>query len=149
MSFNFQTGHIGLNVSQLERSRDFYVKVFDFEVGGESLNEGRRYAFLKKDDKLVLTLWEQSAGQFETTRPGLHHLSFQVDSLQDVEQVEQRVRQLGSTLIYDGIVPHSEGAHSGGLFFQDPDGIRLEVFTPTGVDVKTAPTADGPSCGFF
>lgn len=144
-----QTGHIGLNVSDLERSRDFYRAVFGFEVTGESLKEGRRFAFLSNGERLTLTLWEQSAGQFDNGKPGLHHLSFQVDNIEEVRQAEQRIRDLGATLIYDGIVPHSEGAGSGGIFFQDPDGIRLEIYAPSGIAGKTAPVADGPSCGFF
>ena len=39
----------------------------------------------------------------------------------------------GLRLYHDGIVPHSEGASSGGIFFEDPDGIRLEIFTGAGV----------------
>lgn len=38
---------------------------------------------------------------------------------------------------------------SGGLFFEDPDGIRLEIFAPRGVAGAPAPHADGPTCGFF
>jgi lactoylglutathione lyase len=144
-----QTGHIGLNVSQLERSREFYKTVFGLEVAGQSLREGRRYVFLSSGERLVLTLWEQSQGQFETAKPGLHHLSFQVDTLEEVRQAEQRLHSLGATLLYDGIVPHSEGASSGGIFFEDPDGIRLEIYAPSGVSGKAAPVADGPSCGFF
>ena len=144
-----QTGHIGLNVSQLERSREFYKAVFGFEVTGESLKEGRRFAFLGDGTHLVLTLWEQSQGQFERARPGLHHLSFQVETIEQVREAEQRIRDLGASLIYDGIVPHAEGAGSGGVFFEDPDGIRLEIYAPSGASSKAAPVSDAPSCGFF
>ena len=117
------TGHVGLNVADLDRSVDFYSAVFEFAVQGR----GEGYAFLGNDDKLVLTLWQQSDGAFATDRPGLHHLSFEVESVEAVQAAEARVRDAGSKLYHDGIVPHAEGAPSGGIFFEDPDGIRLEL----------------------
>ncbi len=149
LSAVLQTGHISLNVSDVERSKKFYQAVFGFQVIGESLEQGREFVFLGDGQKLVLTLWQQSTGQFETQRPGLHHLSFQVPSVEQVEQAERILRTLGSDFLYDGIVPHAEGANSGGVFFKDPDGIRLEIFSPTGVSNHTAPVAGAPSCGFF
>ncbi|HLZ57299.1 MAG TPA: hypothetical protein VKR06_10155 [Ktedonosporobacter sp.] len=47
------------------------------------------------------------------------------------------------------MVPHSEGAASGGIFFTDPDGIRLEIYSPTGAGENPAPVASAPTCGFF
>jgi lactoylglutathione lyase len=144
LATTFATGHVGLNVADLDRSIDFYVSVFGWDVKGR----GDGYAFLGDDERLVLTLWQQSSGTFATTQPGLHHLSFQVGSVEDVRAAEERVRAGGLRLYHDGVVPHSEGASSGGIFFEDPDGIRLEIFT--GADVSgSAPSGDAPTCGFF
>jgi predicted pyridoxine 5'-phosphate oxidase superfamily flavin-nucleotide-binding protein len=46
-------------------------------------------------------------------------------------------------------IQRREGAASGGIFFFDPDGIRLEIFTPTGADVAPAPSGTAPTCGSF
>jgi catechol-2,3-dioxygenase len=148
-SRGFQTGHVGLNVSDLERSKQFYRQVFGFEVMGESRKDGRRFLFLGEGTNLVLTLWQQASGRFEKQRPGLHHLSFQVRAIEQVREVEQKLRGLNVPLLYDGIVPHAEGAQSGGIFFEDPDGIRLELYAPDGAGSYAAPTPDAPSCGFF
>ncbi|MCI0488496.1 MAG: VOC family protein [Blastocatellia bacterium] len=144
-----QTGHVGLNVSDLDRSKQFYSEVFGFQVTGESEEAGRRFAFLSEGQKLVLTLWQQSEGRFEKERPGLHHLSFQVDTIEQVREAERRLRALNAPFIHDGIVPHAEGRQSGGIFFEDPDGIRLEIYSPAGADGYKAPTPGAPSCGFF
>jgi catechol 2,3-dioxygenase-like lactoylglutathione lyase family enzyme len=144
LATTFATGHVGLNVADLDRSVGFYAAVFGWTVKGR----GDGYAFLGDDDRLVLTLWQQSDGAFATDRPGLHHLSFEVDSVEAVRAAEDRVREAGVTLHHDGIVPHGEGASSGGIFFEDPDGIRLEIFTATGVE-GTAPSGAAPTCGFF
>ncbi|UBU11061.1 VOC family protein [Nonomuraea gerenzanensis] len=145
----FQTGHIGLNVTDLDTSREFYRRVFGFTVAVESQEDGRRYVFLAQDGTLVLTLWQQSEGRFGPGLPGLHHLSFQVADLDAVRRAEQTIRELGATLHHDGIVPHREGAASGGVFFEDPDGIRLEIYAPDAAGDRTAPTAGAPTCGFF
>jgi catechol 2,3-dioxygenase-like lactoylglutathione lyase family enzyme len=149
MGVEVQTGHVGLNVTDLARSVRFYSEVFGLEVLKESDAVGRRFAFLGAAQKTVLTLWEQSEGRFSAGTPGLHHLSFRVADIGAVREVERKVRAAGARLIYDGVVPHAEGSDSGGLFFEDPDGTRLEVFTPTGAGSTQAPVAGAPSCGFF
>lgn len=148
-SREIQTGHIGLKVSDLDRSKKFYQEVFGFEVMGESQEKGRRFLFLGDRQKLVLTLWQQAAGRFEKQSPGLHHLSFQVTGMEDVKKAERKLRELNVPLLYDGIVPHAEGADSGGIFFEDPDGIRLEIYAPVGADSYAAPAPGVPSGGFF
>jgi lactoylglutathione lyase len=145
----FTTGHIGLNVSDLDRSKRFYQQVFGFEVLAESKEKGREYAFLAQGEKVVLTLWQQSGGNFTKDRPGLHHLSFQVDSVDRVWDAERRLREMDAVIHHHGIVPHREGAESGGVFFEDPDGIRLEIFTAAGVSEGVAPHGAAPTCGFF
>jgi catechol 2,3-dioxygenase-like lactoylglutathione lyase family enzyme len=144
-----QTGHVGLNVTELARSIAFYRQVFDFEILGEQTDGDRRFAFLGRDGALMVTLWQQSGGVFATDRPGLHHLSFQVPDIEAVRRAEATLRQLGVKLFYDGIVPHGEGASSGGVFFNDPDGIRLEIYAPIGAGTAAAPTQGAPTCGFF
>jgi lactoylglutathione lyase len=145
----FTTGHVGLNVSDIARSTRFYQTVFGFDVLAESKDAGREFAFLAQGNTLVLTLWAQSSGDFVKDRPGLHHLSFQVDSIDQVRAAEQRLRALGAVIHHGGIVPHREGADSGGVFFEDPDGIRLEIFASSGAGETAAPHAGAPTCGFF
>ncbi|AKZ53061.1 putative glyoxalase [Streptomyces ambofaciens ATCC 23877] len=146
---NLQTGHIGLNVTDLDRSLAFYCEVFGFEVLAQGKEDGRRWAFLGRDERLVVTLWQQSEGAFATDRPGLHHLSFQVDTVEEVKDIEEVLRRLGAGFAYDGVVPHGENTSSGGIFFTDPDGTRLEIYAPTGANPAHAPTENAPTCGFF
>ena len=145
----FATGHIGLNVTDLERSRKFYTEIFGFEILRESSTGGKEFAFLGHEGKPVLTLWKQSQGAFPKRSPGLHHLSFQADSIEQVKEAETRLRRWKTSFQYEGVVPHAEGAQSGGLFFEDPDGIRLEIFAAEGAGSTPAPVHDGPTCGFF
>jgi lactoylglutathione lyase len=146
---SLQTGHVALNVTDLERSQAFYERVLGLNELKKSSDPDRPWVFLARDGRLVLTLFQQSTGAFDTAAPGLHHLSFQVESLEQVQAAEQVVRELGAPIFHDGIAVHAEGADSGGLFFADPDGIRLEVFAPTGVAGNPAPSGEAPTCGFF
>ncbi|MET9797259.1 VOC family protein [Nocardiopsis alba] len=144
-----RTGHVGLNVTDIERSRDFYTRVFGLDVLGEGEEEGREYAFLGRDGQLILTLWRQSGEAFRKDTAGLHHLSFQVETVEEVRRAEADLLEISVDFAYDGVVPHGEGAASGGIFFHDPDGIRLEIYAPTGADEAEAPVAAAPTCGFF
>ena len=139
-------GHIGLNVLDVERAIPFYSGVFGWDV----LRRADGHAFLGREDDIVVTLWEQSDGAFAADRPGLHHLAFAVDTIAEVEAAEQRVRALGGAVQHGGIVPHAEGSASGGLFFTDPDGIRLEIYAGTGAEQHgAAPHGEAPTCGVF
>lgn len=141
-------GHIGLNVKEIDRSTQFYRNVFGYELIGGSDNNANHFVFLGKDGQVKLTLWQQSSEEFNKKISGLHHLAFQVDSIDQVKDVQRKLKDLGVKFIYEGIVPHAEGTQSGGIFFEDPDGIRLEVYAATGAEKYVAPSA-APSCGFF
>lgn len=142
-------GHVGLNVTDLARSRTFYAELLGLSVLAESERAGRRFALLGRGTDILVTLWQQADAAFRARTAGLHHISFGVSSLDEVREIERRARVLGAAFLYEGVVPHAEGLDSGGVYFSDPDGIRLEVFTGAGAGEFAAPHADGPSCGLF
>ncbi|NUP21362.1 MAG: VOC family protein [Streptomyces sp.] len=144
-----RTGHIGLNVTDLDRSLAFYRDVLGFALIAEGKEEGRRYAFLGDGTALVLTLWQQAEGPYASDRAGLHHLAFEADSIERVRAYEEALRTYGVDFAYEGVVAHREGAASGGIFFHDPDGTRLEISVPGGAEGAPAPVESAPTCGFF
>ena len=148
MNSHFERGHVGLNVSNVEQSARFYRELFGFDLIGESKDQSKRFVFLGTGQDIILTLWEQSDVPFNKNTSGLHHLSFKVPSILEVQEFEQKLKTAGALIHYGGIVAHREGAQSGGLFFEDPDGIRLEVYAPMAKGEYTA-AGDAPACGFF
>lgn len=142
-------GHVGINVTDLDRSVDFYRNALGFEPLAVNTEGEHRYAFLGTNGTLRLTLWQQSNGRFSTETPGLHHLSFEAASIDEVRTVEAALKALGTEFAHDGVVAHGEGSASGGIFFTDPDGTRLEVYAPSGAQTAPAPNGAAPTCGFF
>ena len=143
------TGHVALNVTDLARSVDFYSGVFGFDVLGRSDEPGREFAFLGRGAELILTLWQQSADEFPTAMAGLHHFAFNVPSISDVEAAQAFLRSRDVPLIFDEILAHMPGMTSGGIFFTDPDGIRIEICTAEGAQIHPTRDDGTPSCGFF
>lgn len=143
-------GHVGVNVTDLDRSIAFYERVFGLEATvAPDRADPRRYARLTRDGALVLTLWPQASGSFDGATPGLHHLAFQVATAAEVEQARAVLEELGARFAYEGVVPHRDGAESGGLFFFDPDGARLEITTEHAPLTAPAPSGAAATCGFF
>jgi lactoylglutathione lyase len=121
-------GQIGLNVSDLDVSEGFYQEVLGLRVASESLQFPFRYASMARDGKTVLTLFEQTRGRFKKRRPGLHHLVFEANSVEQVERIKGLLDAVGA--------PWSAGARlymeepRAAIRFEDPDGILIEVFGP-------------------
>jgi len=145
-----QTGHVGLNVTDLDRSIDFYRRVFGLDLLNQpDPADPHRYARLGHEGRLVLTLWPQSDGKFSTDTPGLHHLAFEAAGPEEINQAQAVLTEIGAEFAYEGVVPHRDGADSGGLFFFDPDGTRLELSTAHAPLTAAAPSGTSPTCGFF
>ncbi|RKL65088.1 glyoxalase [Salipaludibacillus neizhouensis] len=144
-----KTGHVGLNVKNLKKSLLFYTDVFGLETIRESNENGKIFAFLGHNGNITITLWEQSQTEFSKNHSGLHHLAFEADSIEVVKSMEKKVVSMGAKMIYHGITSHEEGSESGGIFFLDPDGIRLEIYTPSGIQSHVDNNSEGPACGFF
>ena len=144
-----RVGHIGINVNDLEVGVEFYQNVFDFEILGVSKEAGKKYAFLGNDGELLLTLWEQSDKKFSDSTAGLHHLAFVLKDKAELSLFEKKIEKYKVKKIYNDVVSHAEGMGSGGLYFYDPDGTRLEVYVQDGLENCKPATADAPSCGFF
>jgi lactoylglutathione lyase len=121
-------GHIGLNVCDLDVSEGFYQEVLGLRVVDESLQFPPRYASMARDGKTVLTLWEQGDGRIKKRRAGLHHLAFEVDSVEEVNRTKGLLDNLGAHWT-EGVRIYAEGSRTASIHFKDPDGIRIELYS--------------------
>jgi len=135
--------HVGLCVSDLERSLRFYTEGLGFEVAdGFDIGDGLaplaevpapvecRAQFITHGSLTIELLgWRRPAaeGTPSTSRDqlGFTHLSVNVD---DLEAVEARLVGLGARALEDTRTHLDlEGARVDIVFLADPDGVRIEL----------------------
>jgi len=123
--------HLGLTVSDVERSRAFYTEVLGFQEaaplqGGVLLSNGTILIGIRT----ATDPSQATAGdRFNENRVGLDHLSFGASSRADLDRAVEVLDRHG--------VPHgdiSEAPQYGlvNLFFRDPDNIQLELSAALG-----------------
>jgi lactoylglutathione lyase len=117
--------HIGINVSDMERSLAFYTQVLGLPLRGRvKLGEKTELAFVSLGDAEIELVWKQGA-ELEHAREGIvNHLAFTVD---DVGAVLAHLRGHGVKLLNEEpVVLGALGARVA--FFHGPDGEKLELF---------------------
>ena len=115
-------GHIVLNVSDLDASRDFYCKVLGLEPVAE--NEAGKIVFLSLGEQhhdLALVQRATEAAP-APTQPGLVHMAWQ---LEDFAAVQAAYRELTDAGIEVDPVQHNV---TNSLYVQDPDGHLVELY---------------------
>ncbi len=115
--------HISLNVKDIEKSVEFYGKMFD-QKPMKFINSKRGYAkFDIEDPPLNLALNE---GSFETGG-GLSHLGLQVETTGDVMNFRQRWSEKGLVTV-DEMDVSCCYAKQDKTWVRDPDGNEWEAF---------------------
>jgi catechol 2,3-dioxygenase-like lactoylglutathione lyase family enzyme len=97
--------HIALRVTDVARSRDFYVEHLGLEVSSESLPGN---AFLNCGDNFVAL--------FRGGEPGLHHYCYTIEDY-DQQEAAAKLRAVN-------LKPSLQG---GRIYFPDPDGISVQL----------------------
>jgi len=122
--------HVALTVSDLDRSREWYGRLFG---SAPVLDEdtgvyhhvvwllGRTLVGIHKHPRM------DSTEAFSELRPGLDHLAFGCADRAELEAWKARLDELG--IANGGIV---DAPYGSGLSFRDPDNIALEFFSPPG-----------------
>ncbi len=141
MALTTGVNHVGLSVTDLEATKDFFVQILEFTV--LKYVEGG-HAFVT-DGTTMITLWQTAEQEANVKTAGLHHLAFQVESVAILRQIEERMKQKQIRLQFDGIgVRGQEGGYIA-LFCYEPSGIRIELATAEKDMVGEIPIIGG--CG--
>lgn len=121
--------HVTLTVSDLDRSVQWYERLFDVTfLVDESPGPFRRAVWLVEGKTLVgLHQFPDPSDTlpFDERRIGLDHLGFACRNRRELEAWEARLETLG--IANGGIV---DAAYGSGLSCRDPDNIALEFFAP-------------------
>lgn len=119
--------HIAIICSDYPRSLDFYTRILGMRVLAEHYRESRQSykTDLALDDEYVVELFSFPSPPPRVTHPeaaGLRHLAFEVD---DIAETIQELDALG---VSHEQVRTDEYTGKRFFFFQDPDGLPIEVY---------------------
>jgi len=127
LPFNLnKIGHVVLMVSDLERSTRFYVEVLGFRVSDvypESMMPGGMVILRCNADHHGIALVGGAAGPSRSDE--LHHIAFEVSSLDEVIRVRDHLRRHEAQIDFEG---RRRAGVQIAVEFRDPDGHRLEVY---------------------
>jgi catechol 2,3-dioxygenase-like lactoylglutathione lyase family enzyme len=122
--------HAAVTVSDLDRSREFYTRLFGSEPVLDE-NAGNFYHAVYAMENGTLFGIHTHPGTpneqptFSEFRSGLDHVAFGVANRGELEKWSARLDELG--------ISHGEiqdAPYGSGLSFRDPDNIALELFAP-------------------
>ncbi len=119
--------HVGLSVHDIEKSTDWYVRMFGLTVVAE-FDAPAPMKVMMTDDGQAIDLRQDPAvtpGNFTQEHVGLDHIGFVCSSREELDTWRRRLQDEG--VMDSGVVESPFGWH---VNFRDPDGIPLEFFLP-------------------
>ena len=119
--------HIAIICSDYQRSLDFYTRILGLKVVAEHFRETCQSfkTDLALGDEYVIELFSFPSPPPRVTQPeaaGLRHLAFEVNS------IAETVAELDALGVAHEQVRIDENTGKQFLFFQDPDGLPIEVY---------------------
>ncbi|MBI2608382.1 MAG: VOC family protein [Deltaproteobacteria bacterium] len=120
--------HIEIYVSNLEKSIKFWgwflkklnYKKFQKWDEGISWKKGETYLVFVQTKKKYLDI------SYHRCRVGLNHLAFHASSKRAVDEMIKSLEKRNIKILYPDKHPHAGGSQYYGVFFEDPDRIKVE-----------------------
>jgi len=119
-------GHVVIRVRDLERSAAFYTQVLGFhlsDVYPEEMVPGGMVFLRCNPDHHCLALVKAEADA--ATHADLHHIAFEVPTLDDVFRAREHLRRHGAPIDFEG---RRRAGCQVAVEFRDPDGHHLELY---------------------
>ncbi|MBL8031465.1 MAG: VOC family protein [Candidatus Doudnabacteria bacterium] len=113
--------HIVISVSDLTKSIKFYSAF----LGKAKLGKEDAHFMLGATKLFLTSPYKQSAKKFDKHNIGLNHIAFQVDSLPRLKAYKQLLDKAG---IAHSSIQIDNYSLKEFIHFDDPDGIRLELY---------------------
>jgi catechol-2,3-dioxygenase len=123
---NAQLTHVGLYVGDMDTMVSFYTGLIGFVVTDRGQFEDRELTFLSRraDEHHQLVLVTGRTADRHTVL--LSQVSFRVDDLDALKYFRRRALDLGA-----GALEGRNHGNSWSIYFEDPEGNRVEIYTTT------------------
>lgn len=118
-------GHVQLRVADLERSKAFYRDVLGFRVAEQDPGHGDLFMTLGEDFHTLDMAQhpDPEAGRGPSRPVGVAHIAFQVASYEALGEAYRTLLERGVPV--ERALDH---VNQRSIYFQDPDGNRLEIY---------------------
>lgn len=132
-------GHVVLKVRDARASRDFYTTALGLKVAHEDLERGAVFLSFGVQHHDLALFQVATAERPDATQPGLHHTAWQLGSFAELQAAYRELQRLGITV--ESTVEHNV---TRSIYFEDPDGNRVELYCDMVDDGFAAMQTMGP-----
>ena len=123
-------GYVSLNVSEIDRSLDFYGKALGFKKVDRPSSERALLSVDGHHPYLVELLQAKKAASYrasmpETRRAGLYHYAILLPERKYLADMLQNLSERRGEMRFDGLADHLV---SESIYIRDPDNISIEIY---------------------
>jgi catechol 2,3-dioxygenase len=118
-------GHVSLNVSDLQRSLDFYQNILGFKVVGKPSGEKALLSAARDSSYLVELLQVKENPSQEPKRAGLYHFAILLPERKYLAAMLQNLRDNRDQVYFEGLADHLV---SEAIYIRDPDFNGIEIY---------------------
>ena len=118
--------HVGLSVSDLDASTDFFVEALGFKLLGR---DAEYPAVFMNNGEMGLTLWQTNEKPVAFDRKnnvGLHHLAIRVASFEVLDSLYETVKKIPGVVV-EFSPELSYGGPAKHMIIREPSGNRIEL----------------------
>ncbi|WP_198022543.1 VOC family protein [Carnobacterium pleistocenium] len=124
--------HIEIYVSDLKKSTEFWGWYLE-ELGYTSFQKWEEGQSWKLDETYIVFVQTKEPfldNPYHRARVGLNHLAFYASSRQHVDDMTEKLKNKGVSILYTKKHPFAGGENHYAVYFEDPDRIKVELVAP-------------------
>lgn len=117
--------HVTLTVSDVNQTKKFYEDLFEIEI---SMDDAKSFSLSIVGIPCWFVQWDKTTpdDRFDETRVGLDHVAFKLETLDELEKVISRLKDMNVQTA--GLQRFADKYPY--VAFKDPDNIQTEFFVP-------------------